>query len=152
MLKLADITVYSPDHQLQLVVEVKGKSGATGEWAAQMRRNLLAHSVVPRSPFFILALPDRLYLWKNGAESAQSRPADFVVDSTPIVAPYLGDTEIAAEQLSGRDLELIIKSWLSQLTISKISEGVVAPHEKWLLESGLYQAIKDGSVETEASS
>lgn len=152
MLKLADINVYSPDNQLQLVVEVKSKSGSTAEWAAQMRRNLVAHSVVPRSPFFLLALPDRFYLWKNGSETSQSRPADFVVDSKPIVAPFLGDEEIAPEELSGRDLELIIKSWLSQLTISRISEREAAPHEKWLLDSGLYQAIKDGSVKTEASS
>lgn len=151
MLQLADIAVFSRDNQLQLVVEVKGKSGSTAEWAAQMRRNLMAHSVVPRAPFFLLALPDRLYLWKNGSESAEARHADFVIDSTPIVAPYLGKT-ITADKLSGQDLELIIKSWLHQLTISGISEGAVAPHEKWLLDSGLYNAIKDGSVKTEASS
>jgi hypothetical protein len=148
----ADIVVYSPDKELRLVVEVKGKQGASPEWAAQMRRNLLTHSAVPRAPFFLLALPDRLYLWKNGSEISDARPADFVVDSSQIILPYLDDPSISTSNRNWHGLELIIASWLNLLTISQLSEAGAAPHEKWLLESGLYDAIKNGSVETEASS
>src|SRR5215813_1877658 len=85
----ADIEVYSHDKKLKLVVEVKNKHGASPEWAVQMRRNLLAHSAVPRAPFFLLALPDNLYRWKDGSDSTESRPPDFVVDASPILADYL---------------------------------------------------------------
>ena len=59
---LADFVVHSPDDLVQLVVEVKSVKGATDEWAAKMRRNLLAYAVIPNSRFFLLALPEYFYL------------------------------------------------------------------------------------------
>jgi len=151
MQEAADIAVYSPDQELKLVVEVKNKYGANHEWAVQLRRNLLSHSAVPRAPFFILALADHLYLWKDGAESTEARPADYVVDAAPILSGYLNNTQSDPRRTS-RELELILASWLNLLTISELTQDKAAPHEKWLFESGLYDAIKNGSVETEASS
>ena len=147
----ADIEVYSEDNKLKLVVEVKSMHGTSPEWAAQMRRNLLVHSAVPRAPFFLLALPDHLYLWKDGSDSTDARPADFVIDSAPILSSYMNDAETIGTTGSG-ELELIFASWLNLLTIAQLSEDLAAPHERWLLESGLYEAIKNGSVQTEASS
>lgn len=145
-----DITVFSPDRKLKLVVEVKGKPGASAEWASQLRRNLLAHQAIPHSPFFLLALPDRLYLWKNGSDSIDPRPADFVADPGPIISGYVDGTPKDTTNNAWHGLELIFATWLNLLTISNLTEEDAAPHEKWLLESGLYDAIKNGSVETEA--
>ena len=147
----ADIAVFSADSTLKLIVEVKGNRGVGLEWASQFRRNLLAHHAIPRSPFFLLALPDHMYLWKNGSEVVETRVPDFVIDSSPIVAAFLDETrELTANSSQG--LELVFASWLNLLTISGLSEDKAAPHERWLLESGLYEAIKNGSVETGASS
>jgi hypothetical protein len=148
----ADIAVFSPDKNLKLVVEVKGNRGASGEWASQLRRNLLVHQAIPRSPFFLLALPDRLYLWKNGSDSIEPRPAYFVADSAPIISGYLNEGAKEETNTTWQGLELIFANWLNLLTISNLTEEKAAPHEKWLLESGLYEAIKNGSVETDASS
>lgn len=41
-----DIATYDRDKQLALVVEVKSKLNTTPEWAAQFRRNLLAHDIL----------------------------------------------------------------------------------------------------------
>ena len=49
----ADIAVSAPDERVQLVVEVKNVRGASPEWAAQLRRNLLVHGLVPNAPFFV---------------------------------------------------------------------------------------------------
>jgi len=147
----ADIAVFSPDNKLKLVVEVKGIRGVGPEWASQFRRNLLAHHAIPRSQFFLLALPDQMYLWKNGSDVVETRAPDFVIDSSPIISTYLhGSVEHTAN--SGQALELVFASWLNLLTISSLSEDKVAPHEMWLLESGLYEAIKNRSVETVDSS
>lgn len=147
-----DISVFSPDNKLKLVVEVKGNRGANAEWASQFRRNLMAHEAIPRSPFFLLALPDRLYLWENGSEVIDLRKPDFEVDSSPILGPYLESSPESLNNNTSNSLELILASWLTLLTISHISNDEVASHERWLLESGLYEAIKNGSVKTEASS
>ena len=151
MLKLADIAVYSPDHRLQLVVEVKGKTHATPQWAAQMRRNLMAHSIIPPAPFFLLAARDHFYLWRNEGKSFDVKPPDYIVDSRPIVAPYLSDTPIALERISDSSLQLIVTSWLNLLVNSNLSLEVMGPAERWLFDSGLYEAIKNGSVEAESS-
>jgi hypothetical protein len=152
MLKLADIAVYSPDNRLQLIAEVKGKTGATPEWAAQMRRNLLAHSAIPPSRFFLLATPEHFYLWKDGSESPEMKAPHSIVDARPIVDPYIKDTLISREQISDSSLQLILTSWLSSLVNSKLTAESVGPSEKWLFDSGLYEAIRHGSIETEASS
>jgi hypothetical protein len=152
MLKLADIAVYSPDNRLQLIAEVKGKTGATPEWAAQMRRNLLAHSSIPPVRFFLLATPEHFYFWKDGSDSLEAKPPDSVVDARHIVDPYIKNTRISREQMSDSSLQLILTSWLSFLVNSKLTAESVPPSEKWLFDSGLYEAIRHGSIETEASS
>ena len=75
MIQVPDIAVYSPNNELQLIVEVKNKIGATPEWAANMRRNLSIHSIVPYSPYFLLALPDYFYLWKDPSATLDLKPA-----------------------------------------------------------------------------
>jgi hypothetical protein len=152
MLKLADIAVYSPDNRLQLIAEVKGKRGATPEWAAQMRRNLLAHSAIPPARFFLLATPEHFYLWKDGLDSLDAKAPDSVMDARHIVDPYIKNTRISREQISDSSLQLILTSWLSFLVNSKLTAESVPPSEKWLFDSGLYEAIRHGSIETEASS
>ena len=150
MLKLADIEVYSPDRRLQLVVEVKGKSDATPQWAAQIRRNLLSHLLIPPAPFFLLASRDHFYLWKDGTAQLDAKLPDYVVDSRPIIAPYIDNTSIKLERIGDSSLQLIITSWLNLLVNSQLSPADISGTEKWLLESGLYDAIKKGSVEPES--
>jgi hypothetical protein len=152
MLKLADIAVYSPDNRLQLIAEVKGKTGATPEWAAQMRRNLLAHSSIPRTRFFLLATPEHFYIWKDGSEYPEVKAPDSIVDARPIIDPYIKGTPLSREQISDSSLQLILTSWLSFLVNSKLTAENVPPSERWLFDSGLYEAIRHGSIKTEPSS
>ena len=56
-MRQVDIAVSSPDGQLQLV-EIKSKFGASTDWVTRMRHNLLAHSFIPHTPYFLLVLPD----------------------------------------------------------------------------------------------
>ena len=68
----ADIVVFGPDARPQLLVEVKNRSAASPEWAAQLRRNLAVHFGLTSTPYFLLALPDIFYFWRN-AEGDQPR-------------------------------------------------------------------------------
>lgn len=53
---------YDRDNQLVLLVEVKSKLGAPPEWAARLRRHLLAHGTCPNAQYFPMVFPDRFYL------------------------------------------------------------------------------------------
>lgn len=150
MIQRADISVFSPDDRLQLIVEVKNKQGASPDWAANMRRNLFAHSVVPTTPFFLLALPDHFYLWKD-ANPVNVVSPDYEIDPRPILRKYTDTHERHLNKLSEYGLELIINSWLNNLLDTDLTRENAEPHEKWLFDSGLYDAIKHGSVRTEAT-
>lgn len=69
-----DIAVYSADGKLLLLVEIKGMATTDATWAAQYRRNLLAHHVIPPSPYFLLVASDRMYLWANPASMNEVPP------------------------------------------------------------------------------
>jgi hypothetical protein len=149
MRQRADITVFSPDDRLQLVVEVNNKRGATLDWVMNMRRNLLAHSVIPDARFFLLALPDRFYLWKNATSYDLILP-DYEIDATPILRAYTDNSKLSLDSLSEYGLELIINSWLNHLLSKDLTKENAQPFEMWLFDSGLYEAIKYGSTKTEA--
>lgn len=142
---LVDLIVYSPDDRVQLVVEVKSIKGATDGWAANMRRNLLVHGVIPNSPFFLLALPEYFYLWQHNT-STDPVPADYKVRAREVLGKYLDDTNL--EQLSGQSFELLVSAWLHDLAHSRLTKEV-APELSWVFDSGLYGCIAGGSVAAE---
>jgi hypothetical protein len=146
MKRLADIAVFSRDYRITLVVEVKGQKHATDEWAAKLRRNLLAHDMIPPSQYFLLALPDHFYLWKENAE-IDLAPADYKAGTKDVLQHYAAAVDL--EGLSEFGLGLLVTSWLEILTTSQIAKED-APELNWVFDSGLYDSIKDGSVRIEA--
>jgi hypothetical protein len=145
-----DIAVYDRDHKLQLIVEVKSKDAAPASWAARMRRNLLAHSMIPNTRFFMLATPDSFYLWRDADAQGEVLP-HFQIDATQLLAPYADRQQLPAGGISECGLELLVASWLTDVMNSALSEETVTADLRWLLDSGLYEAIKNGSVASEAT-
>ena len=102
----ADLTVRSPNGDIALVVEVKAKVQATDQWAAALRRNLIAHGMTPDSAYFLLALPVYFFLWKpHGSVDAVN--ADYKIPASDVVQPYLDDLHL--EDLSSSSLELLLE-------------------------------------------
>lgn len=151
MLRRADIAVYGPDDTLQLVVEVRSTPGASLESVIYARQNLLAQGLIPRSPYFLLALPDSFYLWKDNRPSADDRPPDYVIDAAEALAPYLAGTTLSLPTISKYGLELLVLAWLEDVVRRARSGDTSDAAYQWLFDSGLYQAIRDGAVVTEAA-
>jgi hypothetical protein len=149
MSQIADLVVYDPDGQITLIVEVKGRTDTSRAWATRMRRNMLAHGVVPKSQFLLLALPDRLYLWKDTGNTPELVEPTYELDATPFFHPYYERANISPDQLIGRSFELIVASWLNELIHSGIQGDVPAAQRQILHESGLLEALKGGSVAVE---
>lgn len=147
--KRIDIAVYQGE-QLQLVVEVKGKSGATREWAARMRRNLVAHLDIPNSPYFLLALPDHFYLWCSDPSPSAVVPPDYDIDPAPLLAPYVDNDRPAPRVISEYGLTLAVSSWLTDLAATQDADKAGLT-QAWLFDSGLYRAITGGVVQPQAA-
>jgi hypothetical protein len=135
----ADIAVYSPERKLQLVVEVKSRvfpSATAREQAVRVHRNLLAHSGIPASPYFLVVFaPGHFFLWKNSHETEPS----YAINDESLLEPYL------TPALSTQQLEVAVARWLEDVSHAK------QPLAGWLVESGLYDALKNSSISTQAA-
>lgn len=145
----ADVAVYDPQGQLKLVVESKniscplGANGASSseEQAIQLRRHLLRHAGIPQTPYFLLAFPNRFYFWSKSDANAA---ADYQNDSTNILNLHALDPDS-----SDYDLEMQIASWLKDIAGAETPATQIEP--EWIVTSGLYNAIKGGTVVVEAT-
>ena len=147
----ADIAVYDTDGQLQLVVEIKNRPGASAEWATRLRHNLLVHSFIPRAPYFLLALPDFFYLWTDAMSASNLAKPDYEINATKILAPYLNQLPWSLNDLSRYSFEMIMTSWLERIVHTDLQIDEAGPNLQWLFDSGLYEAISHGSVAIEAT-
>ena len=147
MSRAADLIVYSQEGNVQLVVEVKKTKDVSRQWVEQFRRNLLMHSVIPSSNYFLFVLPRHTYLWKNGTATESARQADYTILTKDILKPYTN--EINVDSISEQSLELLVHSWLSDLVNSALTRQRSTREQAWLFDSGLYESIKNGSIRTE---
>lgn len=145
----ADIVVYSPDHRVQLVVEVKSTPAVNSEWAAKLRQNLIAHGAVPDAPYFLIALPRSLYLWRKA--SGAHVPPDYHAETADVLREYLGRWAERPESLGEESLQIALSSWLRDLTKTRRAPRQDSEADRMLLESGAYQAIRHGTVSSDAS-
>ena len=148
-MRRVDIAVYNPDGKLQLVVEVKNRPHASAEWVAHLRHNLLAHAFIPPSPYFLLALPDFFYLWKDAVSlDILTKPPDYQISAPEVLATYLNFPQ-SLNDLSHAGLELLMTAWLEDIIHAELQRDAVDPSLQWLFDSGLYEAIARGSVAIE---
>lgn len=136
-----DILIFSPDRQLEAVVEVKNRRNAGEKWAIQFRRNLLAHGLIPPVEYFLLVFPDTVYLWR-GREA--ERPVTAIPTSDALGRFF---DVLPTDSSSESSLELVVSSWLQTLTAASMTEDEIAEVAKWLVDAGLYERIRGGHVE-----
>lgn len=148
MITRPDIVVFSPDDKIQLIVEVKSKQQTSDAWAAQLRRNLITHAILPRAPYFLLATPDFLRLWRD-TQDVDERQADVKVQTTAVLRPYLSHWGNAFPD--EQSFELLIKTWLSNLVHSHLEKHEAPSELGWVFDTGLYDSIRHGHVERQTS-
>ena len=149
MSRRADVVAYNPDGQIALLVEAKSRTGTSRSWATRMRRNMLAHGMVPNSQFLLLALPDRFYLWKDAGNVPELVEPTYELAAQPFLGPYYEKAHLSPAEVTGQSFELIVASWLNELIRAGIPRGVPEEEQKTLLDSGLLDVLKGGSVAVE---
>ena len=151
MKQYADILVFDKNGQLALIVEVKSKRETSTDWAAQMRRNMYAHGLLPPAPFFLLALPDRFYLWKNTDKLLESVEPTFKIDPTAFLKPYYDNSGISPSSITGKSFDLIVVSWLNQILRADAPQYLQNTNQDWIISSGLFDRLIGGHLELETA-
>ena len=144
-----DLAAYDKDGQLALVVETKSRLHTSADWAARMRRNLFSHGMVPRSEYFMLAMPDNLYLWHDSRAGGDTTKPDYIINAKPLFKKYLDATIAGAIALSDESLEILVGSWIRDLMARGLPDDLPEPQRSMLIKSGLVDAIKGGRVAQE---
>ncbi|MEM7714562.1 MAG: hypothetical protein AAF349_13470 [Cyanobacteria bacterium P01_A01_bin.68] len=144
----ADIAVYGKDKNLQLLVEVKSRHGRTINWAAQMRRNMYAHGLLPQTRFFLLALSDKFYLWKDVGILIEAIKPNYEINPLSFLESYYKKANVSPSSISEASLELIVSSWLTQIITVPSVDLLSQEYQDWLIESGLFHAIHGGHIES----
>ncbi len=145
-----DIAAYNRHKQLVLVAEVKTKLGTSPEWAEQFWNNIREYGEFSFPEYFLLAFPDRFYLWKKNAEPSEQTAPFCIVDARPLLQPYFEQVGVEMDKIYEDSFEMLLAGWLGDIIRSGNSRDMEADEsQKWLIESGLYEAISGGSVKCE---
>ncbi|MDR3704061.1 MAG: hypothetical protein P4L56_30715 [Candidatus Sulfopaludibacter sp.] len=134
-----------------LLVEVKRSRQTSELWAAQFRRNLLAHGTLPGAPFFLIATPDSMYFWRQDDSVPEDDPPRFTLDAAGELRPYFERFNQTREKVSEQSLVLILFYWLVDLAGPRLTRAKEDPSLRWLSESGLLDALASSHIEMSAA-
>jgi hypothetical protein len=154
--KIADILVYDTRHHLVLITITQNVWGKSSEWAALTRQNLYEYDPPPKAPFFLLALPDHFYLWKNVEDTEKVKPSYDMDPRFYLHSFFKKNSSLSLEKLkSAESFDLLVGAALSGITFAYEKDEICSvypqwlsqPNHEWLFESGLFDALKRGEVE-----
>ena len=137
-----DLAVYGKNEKSQIVVQVQDtpykRSEDLEHWATRVRRNLVVHSGIPAYIYFLLAAyPAPFFLW--GADEAPDAPPHYSFD-VQAKMPRLYESKTISDYQQQVDA---VHAWLTALTEEPLEES---EQPDWLRGSGLYEAIRGGTV------
>lgn len=143
----ADIVAYNPDGTVLLLAEAKSRRGVLESWAAKLRRNMLAHGVLPRTRYFLIATPEHIHGWNEENLPVDEVPPHFTIDARTVLAPYLAELNLDPETIDPVAFEYVIHAWLMDIARRPHPSAERDPALESLTESGLLTALRRARIE-----
>ena len=128
-----DFIAYDRQGRVVLLAEAKSRRGTSEQWAAGLRRNMLSHGHLPLAKYFLIATPERLYLWnQEHPEQADAAP-EYTIDAAKEFQPWFRRLSLEPSDIGPEAFELLVHAWLSGIARSSegMSQDIAAP---WLAE------------------
>jgi hypothetical protein len=102
---------------------------------------MLAHGVLPWAKYFLIATPERMYLWKQESPNAAA-PPEFTIDAEEVFHPYFQKLHQDPSKIGPEAFELLVFSWLTDVARSDEHNLKQDGSSAWLpeLASSLQQA------------
>jgi hypothetical protein len=142
-----DFIAYNADGTVVLLAEAKSRHGTSDAWAAKLRRNMLAHGVLPRAKYFLIATPERMYGWKQENLTIDEVPPQFTIDAQKALAPYFTRLNQDPAHISPKAFELLVLTWLTDIARSAEYREKLDPSLDSLSESGLLSSLRQAQIE-----
>jgi hypothetical protein len=113
-----DFVAYGRDGRVLLLAEAKSRRGASESWATGLRRNMLSHGVLPWSKYFLIATPERMYLWKQDQPNSADLPPEFTIDASEVFQPYFLKLHLEPSKIAPEAFDLLVLTWLTDIARS----------------------------------
>ena len=146
-----DLSGYDASGGLVLLAEAKNRLATDRRWASQMRGNLVAYGRLPPAAYFLLALPDRFYLWKDPPSDQPYVEPTFEIDPQPLLKPYLDHLGSSVDDLTNEGFELLVAAALNQVLTSADRGEQADEAVRWAKDSGLSEAWRGGRLLLESA-
>jgi hypothetical protein len=143
-----DFIAYDRDGRVLLLAEAKSRHGTSESWAAGLRRNMLSHGLLPASKYFLIATPERLYLWRQEKPDPSEVPPQVTVDAEKVLKPYFQKLQQEPSKIGPEAFEHLVLAWLKDIARS-VTPDRHPPQEdassQWLAE--LSRSLKEADIE-----
>ncbi|MBV9768188.1 MAG: hypothetical protein JOZ32_01340 [Bryobacterales bacterium] len=146
-----DLIAYDREGNIVLLAETKSMPGTSKRWAAELRRNMLAHGALPQAKYFLIATPERIYVWKQDmkqeAASGETIFPEFTIDAAQELQPYFEKFQQKPSEIGPEEFTLLVSSWLTNLAWAGEERGKLSSSIAWLRDSGLQESLRGARVE-----
>ena len=110
-----DFVAYDRDGRVLLLAETKSRRGTSKSWAARLRRNMLSHGILPWAKYFLIATPERMYLWKQEHPDPGEILPEFTIDAANVLDPYFQKLHQEPSEIGPEAFELLVLTWLTDI-------------------------------------
>lgn len=145
-----DFIAYNSDGTVVLLAEAKSRRGTSDTWAAKLRRNMLTDRALPKSEFFLIATPEKMYGWRQEDSTPNEVLPQFTIDAARALAPYFERFHQDPGNISPRGFELLLLTWLTDVARSG-GKPELDPSLRELSESGLLSSLRQADIEMNAA-
>ena len=129
-----DFVAYDREGRVVLLAEAKSRGGTSEYWAAGLRRNMLAHGALPWAKYFLIATPERMYMWKQERPDVEDAPPEFTIDAAKVFQPYFEKLHQEPSSIAPEAFELLVLTWLTDVARSGERNAKQDPSAEWLSE------------------
>jgi hypothetical protein len=143
-----DFVAYDREGKVVLLAEAKSRHGTSVDWAARLRRNMLSHGHLPWARYFLIATPERMYIWRQERPDATDAPPEFTIDAAKVFQPYFQKLRQEPSKIGPEAFELLVLTWLTDMARS--GEHDLKQDPSAALMSELTRSLQQARIEMNA--
>ena len=76
---------------------------------------MLSHGMLPWAKYFLIATPERMYLWRQDRHDLAEVPPAFTIDAEKVFQPYFQKLHQEPLNVGPEAFELVVLTWLTDI-------------------------------------
>ena len=109
---------------------------------------MLSHGHLPWARYFLIATPERMYIWRQERPDAADAPPEFTIDAAKVFQPYFKKLRQEPSKIGPEAFELLVLTWLTD--IARSGEHDLKQDPSAALMSELTRSLQQARIEMNA--